>query len=228
MATTTAYIDESGNLGKDGPYFIISFLVPYQPKRLKNIFKKACLDFSETEVPLSEIKSSILSVPRKQELLNKMTQKNDFECGYIVAEKSGIYQKLLSDKNVCYNYLCALMIRPLLQNKTEDIHVILDNHTQKVTSINSLKDHLKIKAYTEWDFKGNLTVEYKDSKMNFQLQCVDLISNVVYGRYTYQKRNGLYGMIQNHVKNVQLFPRHKFSFLSTIDQKVKPDRLKLA
>jgi hypothetical protein len=42
------FIDESGNQGKSGKYFVISAIVcsqPHSKERLKRIFKKACLKY---------------------------------------------------------------------------------------------------------------------------------------------------------------------------------------
>jgi hypothetical protein len=84
------FIDESGNLGKNGKYFVIAAVVCPEDKsrtRLKRIFRKACLDYSSTNTPLREVKASEQSFDNLQELLNKVALRPDHELFILVVEK---------------------------------------------------------------------------------------------------------------------------------------------
>lgn len=138
-----------------------------------------------------------------------MNKKDDFSCSYIVADKKHLSHRLLEDKNVCYNYLISHLLKPILKGSTEDIEVILDNHSIKVTSFNSLKDYIKIEAYTKWNFDKNITFKYMDSKKSKNLQAIDIISNTIHQRYMYEKLH-LYHLIEKKFIHRIRFPYRKF------------------
>lgn len=203
------FIDESGNLGKGGRFFVISALTPDNPSRIKNIIKRCCVKFRKPEV-LDEIKGKVLTFSRKQEILHKFNKKDDFHCHYIVADKNHLSQKLLKDNNICFNYLASHLLKPILKGTDENIQVIIDNRSIKVASRNSLQDYIKLKALTEWGFEKKISFEYKDSKEVKNLQAIHLIANVVYGRYTYKKEH-LYTLISNKFIHCIEFPENKFN-----------------
>jgi len=204
------YLDESGNLGKKDRFFVIAILIPEKPNRIKNIIKGCFLKFRKPNDILEEIKGHNLSFSQKQEILQKLNKKDDFHCSYIVADKKHLSQRLLEDKNVCYNYLASHLFKLVLKGTNEDVQAILDNHSIKVASINSLKDYIKIEAYTKWGFDKKITFEYSDSKMNKNLQAIDVITNVIYGRYTYNKTH-LYNLIDSKFIHRIKFPYDKFN-----------------
>lgn len=204
------YIDESGNLGKKGRFFVISALMPEKPKRIKNIIKRCCVRFGRANNILDEIKGYNLNFSQKQEILEKLNKKDDFHCSYIVADKNHISSRLLEDKNICYNYLASHLFKLILRGANEDVQVILDNHSIKVKSINSLQDYIKLEAYTKWGFGHKITFEYQDSKSHKNLQAIDLIVNVIYGHYTYNKQH-LYSLIDTKFIHRIRFPHSKFN-----------------
>lgn len=203
------FIDESGNLGKKGRFFVIAALAPDNPNRIKNIIKKCCLRFGKPDV-LDEIKGEVLTFPRKQEILQKLNKKDDLRRHYVVADKKHIDPKLLKDNNLCFNYLASFLFKPILKGTNEDVEVIIDNRSVKVASKNSLQDYIKLKALTEWDFKREILFAYTDSKNSKNLQAIHLIANVVYGKYTYNTEH-LYGIIGNKFVHKIEFPRYKFN-----------------
>lgn len=203
------YLDESGNLGRSGKYFVIACLRPGNPKRIRNLIRRCCVKHGENGSPLEEIKGSLLGTDQKQDVINRLKRVDDFSCSYIIAEKKFIERKLLDDNNLAYNYLCSYLFKPIIKSSSEDIDVILDNHNVKVNSLNSLQDYIKLKAIVEWDFNKNIKFEYQDSKRCRNLQAVDLISNVVYGKYTYGT-NHLFNLLGNSIKHKIEFPYNKF------------------
>lgn len=204
------FIDESGNLGKKGRFFVIAGLIPQKPKRIANIIKRCCVKFGKPDDALDELKGHCLSFPQKQKILERLNKKEDFRCSYIVADKKYLSSKLLEDKNVCYNYLASHLFKSILKGTDEDIQIILDNHSIKVASVNSLKDYIKIEAYTRWGFNNKMIFGYMDSKMSKNLQAIDVISNVIYQRYTYNKTH-LYNIIDNKFAHRIKFPYKKFN-----------------
>lgn len=206
------HIDESGNLGKSGNFFVIASLIPtpLNPRRIKGVFRKSCIKYGNKNKPLEEIKAFNLTFPQKQDLLKRLCIKDDFSVSYIVAEKKYLEPKILVDKNICYNYLASHLFKRIIKGASEDIQVILDNHSIKVKSLNSLADYIKIEAYTKWGFKNKITFEYQDSKSRYVLQAVDTASNIIYGRYEHNKKH-LFQMMESFFRHRIEFPYQKFS-----------------
>lgn len=203
------FIDESGNLGKNGRFFVIAALIPENPKRIKNIVKRSCVKFGFAKTTFDEIKASQLSFPEKQEIIFKLREKDDFSCSYIVADKNFLHPKIFADKNLCYNYLSSFLLKQIIKRATEDIEVILDNHTIKVYSAYSLKDYIRISAYSKWGFEKDISFKYLDSKECKALQAIDVLANAVYAKYNYDKKH-LYGLIEPNFKYRIKFPYDKF------------------
>ncbi len=204
------YVDESGNLGQDGKFFVIAALVPTNSKRIKNLVRHGFVKYrSENTRLVDELKGSLLTFPQRQDFLTRLCSKDDFRCSYIVADKQHLLPHILQNKNICYNYLTSHLLKPLLRSASEDVHIIFDNHTTKVASTNSLADYIKLEAYSKWGFTNNLTITYQDSKSYLNLQAVDMLANTIYGRYHYEKRH-LYDIMVAHFGRKIRFPYDKF------------------
>jgi len=177
------YIDESGNLGKSNRYFVIAMVKFLNKKRIKNFLRKYT-----KKLKIGEAKGQIMPFADRQLLLNKLASKDDHFISYIVLDKNKVINsKLFEDKNILFNYLCSFLFKRTVKNCDQDITLYFDNRTVKVESGNSLKDYLKIKAYTSWNFQHELNTEYQDSKSNYCIQMVDIISNTIYRKYTNEK-----------------------------------------
>lgn len=146
----------------------------------------------------------------KQTILNKLRKTEDHSISYIILDKNNLQNaKLFEDKNILYNYLFHWLIKPVIKNAGSDVHVVLDNHSIKVKSINSLSDYIKIKAYTEWGFSHNITISYVDSKHSKHVQMADIIANTIYAHYRYNKTNGLYALLK--IDGSIKFPQGRFN-----------------
>lgn len=198
----TVFVDESGDLGNGGRYFVIALIVPQKSKRIMNFMKRFCIDNS-----LQEIKAYNLAFSQKQELFNKLTSANDYTVSYIVADKTHVDPQLFRDKNILYNYLFSFLIRKTIRSAKEDIRILLDNHSTKTKSINSLGDYIKIKAITQWGYKGNLQIGYVDSKNSKTIQAADIVANAIYAKYSQNKAH-FYSMLT--ISESIKFPEGKF------------------
>ena len=203
------YIDESGNLGKKDRYFVIAALVPQKPNRIKNIIKRCYVAFGLQKQQIAEIKGSRLDFKQKQQILNLLGSKDDFTISYIVVDKNHLIPTILKDKNVCYNYLLNFLFKPIIKGANEDVHIILDNHTIKVGSVNSLKDYIKIKAYTEWGFQKEITFEHMNSENSKNIQAIDIVCNIIWQKYNYGVDH-LYNLMAKHRLHQIKFPFSKF------------------
>jgi predicted DNA-binding protein YlxM (UPF0122 family) len=200
----TIFVDESGDLGTGGRFFVIAMFVPQKPKRVVNFMRRFC-----AEKGLQEVKGSLLTFSEKQEIFNHLNFANDYSVSYIVADKLNIDNKaILDDKNLCYNYLFKFLIRRTLKSANEDVEILLDNHSTKVKSINSLADYIRLLAITDWGFKNKLAIQYTDSKSSKVVQAADVAANAIYARYTYGKMH-FYNMLT--ISQSIEFPFAKFN-----------------
>ncbi len=200
----TLFVDESGDLGKKERFFVIAMLLPQRSKRILNFMRNFVV-----KNKLDEIKASTLSWSDKQGLINKLSKANDCSISYIVADKHNIEnKKILEDKNLCYNYLFSFLVKNTIKYANEDVKILLDNHSTKVKSINSLKDYIRIKAYTQWGFKHNLDISYVDSKSSKIIQAADIVASAIRAKYVYGKDH-LYKLLT--INESIKFPSNKFS-----------------
>lgn len=200
----TVFVDESGDMGTKERYFVIAMLVPQKSKRIANFMKNFCIKNN-----LEEVKASQLSFPQKQEIFSRLTSANDYTISYIVADKNNVdNKKLFEDKNLFYNYLFSYLIKKTIKSANEDICILLDNHSTKVKSINSLCDYIKIKAFTQWNYQNDLHISYVDSKNSKTVQAADVIANAIYAHYIYNKDH-FYNMLT--ISESIKFPQSKFN-----------------
>lgn len=85
--------------------------------------------------------------------------------------------------------------------------IYMDNRNQKVASINSLSEYIKIKAMTSWGFDKDVKFQYCDSRDHKALQMVDLVANCIRRKYVH-KKSDFYNRL-NIVKSIR-FPQGKF------------------
>lgn len=211
------FIDESGNLGRGGKYFVLAaavFDTPQGSKRASRMirhFQAEKLKHSPiAERP--EIKSSKLTLPQRQKLLNKLASKADVDLFYLVIDKQKV--ALLNagkPKNLVYNYFAKLLTDQIFSRYNDDFHVVFDQRTTTVKSMNSLTDYITINAYTIHNHSNrNVYVCQRDSRTENNLQVADLIAGTVFQAYTRQNRHFL-NIIQERIVHADEFPRGSFS-----------------
>ncbi len=197
------FVDESGDLGLNEGYFVIAMLVAHDPKRLKNLVKNYC-----AKNKLDEIHAFKLPFVEKQDLINTLTKQADYNVSYIIADKMMITNKeLFKSNNLLFNYLFSFLVKDVIKANTDDIFIYLDNRTQKVSSINSLRDYIKLKALTDWGFTKELRIEYHDSKVCKTVQMADLVASCIRRKY-FHKKSDFYDKL--HIVKSIKFPKTTF------------------
>ena len=186
-------IDESGNLGPSGRYFVIACIETPEYKPLNNVMKrklgKAKSMFPElAKLHSHEIKANEAYPCVKYHILETIARKN-IKISYIVADLKHVKSTLLVDKNIFYNYLMKILITHLISEKDNgtSIQVIYDNHTTKVGSVNSMEDYLKITLLLEQAL--DITIDFlsmdSDDANAYAVQAADYVANALYGHYEY-------------------------------------------
>jgi len=207
------YLDESGalnNVHKER-YFVISALItenePHR-KKLKNLCKRMYVKHC-IPAGLDEIHANRLNFPSKQDILKKLNALGCFHLDYIVVDKKHIKPHLFKEKNICYNYLVAQLVKKIIKIYQEPIQILLDNHTIKAGSLNSLQDYIVTEARAKWDYIHPIEVRLMDSKTCKGIQLVDVVSNSIYAKYNYNVRH-LYNLNSPNYRHKVKFPYVKF------------------
>lgn len=209
--------DESGNLGKDGRYFVIACIDTNNIKELHNIMKRkietARLKFPTMKTHTNEIKASEAFPCVKYHLLECIVKKN-VKISYIVADLKYVESRLLDDKNIFYNYIEVMLTKELIGSDDigKKINIISDSKTTKVTSVDCFAGYLKAKINYEMNFDIDLNVRYLDSnaKDAYIVQAADYVANAIYAKYEYGQ-SLYFDIIKDSFNIVEEFPRDKFS-----------------
>lgn len=215
------YFDESGNLGKDRKYFVISCILTSNPKELENIMKKTLLRVKKSYPNLKfnayELKANAANRDARINILSNISKKN-VEISYIVADKDNVYDYLFKDKNILYNYLLKVLLNNytyLFRKASKEgarINLILDNRTIKVASKNSFSDFIKYHFIYENNINVDINVEYRDSnaKNAYNVQAADYAAHALYSYYEFDNST-YYNCFKSKIKHSELFPINKFA-----------------
>ncbi len=185
--------DESGNLGSAGRYFVIACIDTHSYKSLHNIMVRK-LGIARTQFPAiinghaHEIKAADAYPCVKYHILECIAAK-DVSVSYIVLDKKYAKPELLEDKNIMYNYLSKILLAKMIGKGDSGtvIHILCDNHTTKITSLNSFADYIKIYFNYEQDLGIDLDIQYldSDSAEAYVIQAADYVANAVWTKYEY-------------------------------------------
>lgn len=205
------YIDESGTIGikQKEPYFIIAAVIfddEKALKRVKHVLKRAKVRTGNVQ----ELHATHLDTVEKQRIINRLASKADYRIAYIAIEKAKLSQKLYEHKNVTYNYLFGVLLKRILARCNEDVRIISDSRTTKVTSADSLCDYLRAKAYGDWKFAYDISIGQAESHTHLGLQAADLVANSIFARYNFNTRL-LYDLHESHFMVREYFPYNDFT-----------------
>ncbi len=207
------YLDESGALNnvEKERYFVISAMATatkQHRKTLSNLGRKLHVTHC---IPrnLDEIHASDLDFPAKQDILSRMNELGCFVLDYIVVDKKYIKPLLFKEKNICYNFLVAQLLKKIMRVYKEPMQILLDNHTIKAGSLNSLRDYIVTEARAKWNFEYEIDLNLIDSKQCKCIQLIDVVSNAIYAKYNYGKRH-LYDLSAPNYRFKIKFPFQKF------------------
>lgn len=209
--------DESGNLGVSGRYFVISCIDTMNAKSLHNIMKRKLKQAGDKFPELRtlhahEIKAKDAYPCVKYHVLESIFSK-DISISYIVVDLHHVEARLLTDKNILYNFASKILISKLitLNDEGKTVNILFDNKTTKITSRNSLREYIIADIVYEKGLDVTINFEYKDSDAGdaFIIQAADYIANGLYANYEYG--NNIYiNLIKEKINIVQHFPYKKF------------------
>ena len=166
----------------------------------------------------TELKGWSLNNKDRLELIEKILYKG-VKVRYIVLDlkQTTILLTKADDKNACYNYLIQLIIRNIVEEKTdvEKINLFLDNRSVKIGNRLSLKPYLYNKIVLEQlETKSNIKridfeINYFASESCYLIQWADIIANSLYKKYN-TNDNKYYEKIKEHIVYECKFPSKNF------------------
>lgn len=205
-------LDESGSFGTKGNYFVIAGIITDNAKPLQNVMRRSAKATKEKFPEFqdhTEIKAAHSYLVIRDYFLRRICSK-DIEIRYIVADKRHVFQRLLDDQNVFYNYMLKLLIMPIVRTKKiDELEILIDRRSIKVASGNSFEDYIKAEIWGELGSKMDITVRYPESHASKLVQAADFVAHSVYCNYEYEKDH-CYQLMQPKIVVGERFPRHAF------------------
>jgi hypothetical protein len=216
-------LDESGNLGENGRYFVIACLETRDRPALHRSMKNKIEQIKNLFPFLAhkhEIKARKLLVfpTLKEDVLAAITAL-DVNISYIVVDKSSAGEALAGDKNALYAYLVWRLLNRVIEQRRagEKINVICDNRSGSAV-IGSQIDYAARK--NDLDF----IIEFKDSSAAdaYIVQAADYVANAIYTYYE-SGYDRFLKCIRHKVGVVEKFPCQKRASQDTNDIHVFAD-----
>lgn len=208
------FIDESGNLGTAGRYFVIAAVETKNTKKLHRDSKKALLNI-KTQFPRiikgsHEIKAKNANGICKDFYIRNVCSTNT-RVSYIVLDKNNLQPRFLEDKNRAYNYLLRLLLDNIGIMQNECFFIGLDNKSIRVGSLNSFEDYINIHFNYEKCINTKIKVMYIDSDSNhgYSIQAADYAANSIWAKYEYNDEF-LYNQLGSRMYKRLRFPLDLF------------------
>ena len=187
------YIDESGDLGwkfdkpnRDGGssrFITITGIIiskdeeKYISRFISDIYKKYNLTPNIEKKGanfISEHSSFITS-----QLTNKIINKSDsFKIISITVNKSKVYESLRKDKNIFYNYVLGLLLKPEII-QLDNTEIVLDKRTIKVSHGESFPDYIKTEIWGQ-GIDIDISCEFLESTNNKMIWFADWYANFIW------------------------------------------------
>ncbi|PIF33394.1 uncharacterized protein DUF3800 [Flavobacterium sp. 9] len=187
------YIDESGDLGwkfdkpnRDGGssrFITITGIIiskdeeKYISRFISDIYKKYNLTPNIEKKGanfISEHSSFITS-----QLANKIiTKSTSFKIISITVNKSKVYKSLRKDKNIFYNYVLGLLLKPEII-QLDNAEIVLDKRTIKVSHGESFPDYIKTEIWGQ-GIDIDISCEFLESTNNKMIWFADWYANFIW------------------------------------------------
>jgi hypothetical protein len=184
-------LDESGDLGwcfsspyrQGGSSRYLSMTMMFLPKEYKEqpkdiirfLYKKFgwTKEKKASDVTLNQ---KIIFSTKAAELLRN---NKEIKIDVITVKKENVEEHIRTDSNKLYNYMVSLVV-PEYVTTYEKVDFIPDERSIKVKSGNSLADYLQVKLWFDCKCKTILINKPTVSRLNYNLQFVDWVSNCVW------------------------------------------------
>lgn len=209
--------DESGNLGSNGRYFVISCIDTTNAKALQNMMKRKIGEARAVFPALANLHTHEVKAkdayPCVRYHIAECIARTGVSISYIVADLQHVAPALLAEKNMFYNFLMKRLIEEIITpaNTGDSFHIMYDNHSTKTGSTNSFDEYVTLSIVYEKRIDVSLSFKRYDSndKHAYHIQAADYVANALYSHYEYN--NDLYyEILKSCVSCKLLYPFGKF------------------
>lgn len=219
--TKTVFIDESGDLGTGGRFFIISCVV--LSEELNRRWEKIARDYirkynkkKPKQKKIKEIKASNLSYKRKLEIVDRFFKGQEGLSIFlgIIDKKHKHFQNTFFGKQrenteLAFNYLIGKILDKGIADKFSDVkewNLVIDERNVAIQGRNSLQDYLNINRLFPETKGFRVRTLYYDSKNLKGIQLADLIANIAFSKFEYKRSEGLFHKISGNIENQYKYP----------------------
>ena len=225
------YVDESGNMGRCGDFFVLAATVFKTEKaeaRVRRLIKseqRVDAVGQKILIPRKELKFSRMKFEQRQRVLTKVAREEGVDVFYFVAYKPKVGMLMAGkEKNLVYNYFSKLLMERVFKRYNDDFEIVFDQRATAVKSMNSLTEYIQISAYVDFpNLTGKVvSVNQADSRTNLLLQAADVVAGAAAQAYTIGNRHFL-EILGRRIKVIDEFPRRGF----VGSQKMVVGRMKL-
>ena len=212
------FVDESGNMGAEGEYFVLAAVVfktgKSEARTRRLIRKEQRLGASGEEMLFcrQELKFSRMKFEQRQRILTKLMREEGVEVFYFVAYKPKVALLMAGKKkNLIYNYFSKLLMERVFRRYDDDFEIVFDQRATAVKSMNSLTEYIQLSAYVDFpNLTGKrVSVNQADSRTNYLLQAADVVAGAAAQAYALKNRHFL-EIVGKKIKSLDEFPRGGF------------------
>ncbi|MEN2400918.1 DUF3800 domain-containing protein [Flavobacterium sp. MC2016-06] len=209
------YIDESGDLGwtLDKPnrhggsskYITITAIIiaddeeKYISRFISYIYKKYNLtpNIEKKGANFIAEHSSYITSQITNKIINKSIS---FKIISITVNKAKVYDSLRKDKNIFYNYVLGLLLKPeIIQHN--NVEIVLDKRTIKVSHGESFPDYIKTEVWGQ-GLDINISCEFLESTKNKMIWFADWYANFIWRKHE-DNESSSYDLLEK-------FPKDRF------------------
>lgn len=204
-------VDESGSFNnKQERYYVISAIITDDIKNLLNVHHDIKSEICKNKKCKKELKSTRISNKQQSEFINALTA-DDFRIISLTIDKLALESKYhfkiteFSIYNFALKELLQFGIELEYLRKNEEIICMVDKREMKAAIANDLESYLNLEYFY---FFKKVSIFYKDSATNPEIQMADYLSNAIYGYL--HKSNEVYKMVTNKKKiKLKIIPDKK-------------------
>ena len=212
------YVDESGNMGLEGDYFVlaaVAFKTKKSEARVRRLIRREQRLDATGEVLFDarrEVKFSKMKFEQRQRILTKVAKEEGVDVFYFVAYKPKCSLLMAGKKkNLIYNYFSKLLMERVFRRYDDDFEIVFDQRATAVKSMNSLTEYIQISAYVDFPNLTGKRVEVMqaDSRTNLLLQAADVMAGAAAQAYVLSNRHFL-EILGKKIRAIDEFPRSGF------------------
>lgn len=217
MTDKVVFIDESGNLGRQGRYFVLAAVVLSVEgqesirRRLHQLFTELKYRHMGRMNDHGEIKASNVSISERATFLAKVIDELDFQIFYVVADLKEIIPNFKEQASELYDLLALELMKMIVDAdaELEEVTITFDERDKSEKISRRFHELLDIHVWEEWQrAMVKPTVDFQASHHSIFLQLADFVANAIYENYELREKRALQSL-EARIINKTHYPKNK-------------------